>query len=85
MPPNDPAFLTWPSAHGQSSVHHPHSVATASLRELLDDDLDQHWVAWSAQHPHLAHAIDRVRLLDTAVDSLRQDPEFSAALRRAAG
>lgn len=59
------------------------AVNRTPLRDLVSDDLDQHWVAWSSQHPHLAAAIDRVRLVDAAVDSLRTDPAFAAALRRA--
>ena len=55
----------------------------ASLRELIAADLDQHWIAWSAQHPHLAAAIDRIQLLDAAVVSLRDDAGFNEALRRA--
>lgn len=59
------------------------AAAGTPLRDWLADDLNQHWIAWSSQHPHLAEAIDRVRLLDTAMLSLRQDAGFQSAMRRA--
>lgn len=57
--------------------------ASTSLRRLVTDQLDRHWVAWAEQHPHLARAIDSTRLIDSAVDSLRDDPDFRLALERA--
>jgi hypothetical protein len=53
------------------------------LRDLVRDELDQHWLTFAQQHPNLAAAIDRVRLVEAAVQSLRDDPAFRAALLRA--
>lgn len=52
------------------------------LRDLIQSKVDEHWLTWAHQHPHLAEAIDRTRLIDTTVDRLRDDPEFIDAIRR---
>lgn len=56
---------------------------SSSLRDLVSDQLDRHWIVWAEQHPHLAKAIDRTRLIESAVEQLRDDPEFSKAMRQA--
>lgn len=57
--------------------------ATYPLRDVIEAQLDRQWTAWAHDHPHLAAAIDRARLVDTAVARLRDDPAFVEALRRA--
>jgi len=54
------------------------------LKELVRERVDLEWDAWAARHPHLAAAIDRVRLTDAAVDELRRDPAYVEAMRQAA-
>lgn len=56
---------------------------TRDLRTLISDKIDVRWSDWSARHPHLAEAIDRARLVDSAVGLLRDDPQFVSAMRRA--
>ena len=50
------------------------------LRDVIESRLDQRWEEFAAAHPSLAAAIDRTRLLDNAVQSMRDDPEFQALL-----
>ena len=59
------------------------TVQKTALRDLVAERLDRHYLAWAADHPHLARAIDRVQLVDTTVTRLRDDPEFVAAMRDA--
>ncbi len=59
------------------------TTARTPLRDLVEAKLDEHWLAWSHQHPHLAAAIDRTKLLDVAMDRLRDDPAFIEALKQA--
>lgn len=56
---------------------------TTPLRDLIAESLDRHWLVWAQQHPHLAEAIDRTRLIDNAVTRLRDDPDYQAVMRRA--
>lgn len=56
---------------------------TQDLRTLISETIDTRWSDWAGRHPHLAEAIDRVRLIDSAVNLLRDDPEFAAAMRSA--
>ncbi len=58
-------------------------MTTHDLRSLISEKIDLRWSDWSSQHPHLALAIDRTRLVESAVDLLRQDPEFIQAMREA--
>ena len=53
------------------------------LRDLVAEQLNQQWLSWSQRHPHLAAAIDRVTLIDSAVQRLRDDPAFHEAMARA--
>ncbi|MEM8737664.1 MAG: hypothetical protein AAGG38_04200 [Planctomycetota bacterium] len=59
------------------------SVETKALRDVVAGSIDRQWLAWSAEHPHLARAIDRTRLVNEAVDRLEDDEGFRAALRAA--
>ena len=56
---------------------------TQELRTLVSDKIDARWPDWATRHPHLAGAIDRVRLVESTVDLLRDDPRFLAAMRSA--
>ena len=53
------------------------------LRDLVAMRLNADWTEWSRRHPHLSGAIDRTRLIETAVTSLANDPQFVAAMRQA--
>lgn len=62
----------------------PNPAPTSTpLRDLVSDQLDRHWLAWAEQHPHLARAIDRTRLVQSAVENLRDDLTFQSAMERA--
>lgn len=50
------------------------------LRDVIEGRLDQRWEQFAKAHPNLAAAIDRTRLLDQTVQSLRDDPEFQTLL-----
>lgn len=53
------------------------------LSTLIGEKIDVRWSDWAPRHPHLAEAIDRVRLIESTVKLLREDPEFIAAMREA--
>ena len=53
------------------------------LRTLISERIDIHWSDFSTRHPHLADAIDRIRLVDSAVDLVRDDPQFVSAMHGA--
>lgn len=38
------------------------------------------WEAFAADHPHLAASIERVRLIESTVERLTDDPAYRAAL-----
>lgn len=54
------------------------------LRDLVADRVEVRWERFEAEHPHLAAAIDRVRLVDSTVERLSADPEFRRAMDQAA-
>ena len=58
-------------------------MQTTELRDLVAGRIDIRWDAWVKAHPHLASAIDRVRLTESAVARLRDDPAFVRALAEA--
>ncbi|MCC7408784.1 MAG: hypothetical protein IT442_11980 [Phycisphaeraceae bacterium] len=58
-------------------------MQTTSLRDVVSQKLAVRWEAWSADHPHLAAAVDRMKLIDSSVQSLRDDAEFREAMRQA--
>lgn len=58
-------------------------MSNKSLRTLIESRLDARWDEWAKRHPHLAAAIDKVRLTDAAVESIRDDPDFVAAMQQA--
>ncbi len=57
--------------------------ATTALRELVSARIHQRFDDWAKEHPHLARAIDRTKMIESAVTRLRDDPEFQQALREA--
>ncbi|MCC7204876.1 MAG: hypothetical protein IT441_07330 [Phycisphaeraceae bacterium] len=58
-------------------------MQTTALRDVVSQRLTSRWEAWAVDHPHLAAAIDRMKLIDSAVQSLREDAEFREAMRQA--
>lgn len=58
-------------------------MTRTDLHTLVTEKLDLQWSDWSAKHPNLAQAIDRVRLVEGAVNLLRDDPSFITAMREA--
>ncbi len=58
-------------------------MTTHDLRSLIREKIDYRWSDWAEQHPHLARAIDRTRLVESAVELLREDPEFIRAMHEA--
>ena len=53
------------------------------LRTLIGEKIEARWSDWAPRHPHLAEAIDRVRLIEYTVHRLCEDPEFVAAMHEA--
>lgn len=51
-----------------------------TLRQLVGDQLTRDWTAFAAAHPALAAALDRITLVDAAVESLAADPAFVEAI-----
>ncbi len=56
---------------------------TKLLRDVVQQRMNQRWVAFAEAHPHLAEVIDRTRLVESSVQRLREDPQFQAAMREA--
>jgi len=54
-----------------------------NLRDLIDEKIDGRWSTWSKKHPNLAEAIDRARLIESAVDLVQNDPDYIEAMRSA--
>ena len=54
-----------------------------SLHDLVGEKIEVRWSDWAGRHPHLAGAIDRIRLIEATVSHLRDDPDFVAAMREA--
>jgi hypothetical protein len=60
------------------------ATVDGTLRERVAQTVDVQWSGFAERHPNLAAAIDRVRLVDSAVESIRADPAYRAALDAAA-
>jgi len=58
-------------------------METKSLRELVSTAVEQRWEDWAKEHPHLASAVDRVRLVETVLAEARTDPAVRQALLHA--
>lgn len=59
-------------------------TSQTSLRELVQQQVDIKWEDFSRKHPHLAAAVDRSVLIDSAVRRLADDPAYRAAMDQAA-
>ncbi|MEX0654515.1 MAG: hypothetical protein WD534_04875 [Phycisphaeraceae bacterium] len=53
------------------------------LRDVIEKQLNVQWTQWAQAHPNLAAAIDRTRLVESAVQQVRDDPTFQQAMRDA--
>ena len=53
------------------------------LREIVERRLGGRWSEFAQQHPHLAAAIDRTRLIEATVQRLEEDERFVQAMREA--
>ena len=53
------------------------------LREIVEHRMGGRWSEFVQQHPHLAAAIDRTRLIETTVQHLEEDEHFVQAMREA--
>ncbi|MFW6059388.1 MAG: hypothetical protein ACODAQ_04360 [Phycisphaeraceae bacterium] len=56
---------------------------TRMLRDVVEQRINRRWSAFAKAHPHLAAVIDRTRLVESAVQRLRDDPAFRAAMAEA--
>lgn len=56
---------------------------TSPLRDLVTSRIDRRWDDFASEHPNLAAAIDRVRVIEQTVESLERDPRYLAAMRAA--
>jgi hypothetical protein len=57
---------------------------TVDLRQLVSRAIRSNWPAFEREHPHLAAAIDQQLLVEEAVRSISDDPEYQLALAQAA-
>jgi len=55
-----------------------------SLRDLVSRRVDVKWADFAATHPHLAAAVERTVIIDSAVERLADDPQLRQALDLAA-
>lgn len=53
------------------------------MRDLIEQRLAGRWADWAREHPALAAAIDRTKLIEQSVELVRDDPGFAAAMRAA--
>lgn len=58
-------------------------MSSTPLRDLVEQRLAGRWEDWARDHPALAAAIDRTRLIEQTVELVRDDPRFRAAMREA--
>ena len=56
---------------------------TIDVKEEVRRAIAAEWPAFAASHPRLAAALDETVLVDPAVASLADDPEYAAAMRTA--
>ncbi|MHB1156103.1 MAG: hypothetical protein ACYC26_04610 [Phycisphaerales bacterium] len=60
------------------------ATTVTTLRQLVQQQVDIRWDDFARKHPHLAAAIDRSVLIDSAVKRLADDPAYRAAMDQAA-
>lgn len=55
-------------------------MSPETVSALVAAAVGQQFDTWAAEHPSLAAVIDRIRLTDHAVESLRQTPAYRQAI-----
>lgn len=58
-------------------------VTSRPLRDLVQSRLGLRWPRFARDHPHLAEAIDRTRLIESGLQRLEEDAALRDAMRRA--
>jgi len=58
-------------------------MTNKELRDLVRERVGVRWEEWSKAHPHLAAAVDRTRLIESAVRRLEEDERFQQAVASA--
>ena len=56
---------------------------TRALQAIVADRVDMRWEQFASEHPNLAAAIERVRLIESGVQQLEEDPAYREALEAA--
>lgn len=56
---------------------------STELKDLVARHLDLSWDGFAREHPGLAAAIERTRLIETVVHELDRDPQFREAMAAA--
>jgi hypothetical protein len=54
------------------------------LKDIVAAQLEIHWTQFQQEHPHLAAAIERTRLIESTVARITDDPQYKHAMRLAA-
>jgi len=55
-------------------------MANETVEQVIVRAVQQAYSDWAVEHPSLAAVIDRISLTSTAAESLRESPEFAAAV-----
>lgn len=55
------------------------------VKAMVTKAIESNWSSFSADHPHLAQAIDQTLLIEQAMDLLEDDLAYRDAMRRASG
>lgn len=71
------------NSQANTNLNSPVIGYTRLLRDRVMAQVPQRWESWALDHPHLARAIDRLKLMESAVQRWREEPEFQTALRQA--
>jgi hypothetical protein len=58
-------------------------MITLNVRQLVEEQLSSQWPEFAAAHPRLAVILDDDLLLESAVASLVDDPEYQRAMANA--
>jgi hypothetical protein len=54
------------------------------VKKEVEQAVGTEWSAFAARHPHLAAALDQELLVEQAIASLADDPDYRAAMGQAA-
>ncbi len=57
---------------------------TIDVKEQVRQALAQEWPAFVSAHPHMAAAMDETLLIEPAMQSLADDPDYQSAMQTAA-